>query len=278
MEILFMNIHSLRNKKWDNFLSPVRLMMSWMMVCDIQINADSCQCFGWMFLPCRKSVVNFKINVFSIIDWRCIFLFTYWLSDNRFDSENQNLRPLETAAHASEELVNDFKSAYEDGDTLLKDSINTQLIWKSRPLFDLYPKNNRKTFVNFKLPDINKKHSRRDRNFSFICNYWLVYKTDQELTETIFEHRITGSCLSILKSNGTKRKCQKSKMLQEIHLKSIDLQMQYCSRRDGIIVETINTIFSWQRKKVMRQSTHGKIMGTKLSKQYLEGILLLLWL
>ena len=48
--------------------------------------------------------------------------------DNRFDSENQNLRPLQTAAHASEELVNDFKSAYEDGDALLKDSINTQLI------------------------------------------------------------------------------------------------------------------------------------------------------
>ena len=34
IEILFMNIDTLRTKDWDNFLSSVRLMMPWIIVCD----------------------------------------------------------------------------------------------------------------------------------------------------------------------------------------------------------------------------------------------------
>ena len=49
----------------------------------------------------------------------------------------------------------------------------------------------------------------------------LFIKRDQELAKTIFEHRITENCLSIFNSNGTIRKCQKSKILQEMHLKSV---------------------------------------------------------
>ena len=37
---------------------------------------------------------------------------------NPFDPENQNLRTSQTGAYASEELVNNFASAYEDGGTL----------------------------------------------------------------------------------------------------------------------------------------------------------------
>ena len=92
-------------------------------------------------------------NIVSLVDeWKC----------NQSDPENQNLWTLQTCALASEELVNDFESAYEDGDTLVQDSIDTQLIWKSKSLFDPYPKNNRETFVKFKLP-----------NFEFE-RYWLL--------------------------------------------------------------------------------------------------------
>ena len=34
IEILFMNIDSLRTKDWDNFLVSLGLMMSWMIVYD----------------------------------------------------------------------------------------------------------------------------------------------------------------------------------------------------------------------------------------------------
>ena len=35
---------------------------------------------------------------------------------NSFDPENQNPQTLQTGAYALEELVNDFESAYEDGE------------------------------------------------------------------------------------------------------------------------------------------------------------------
>ena len=44
---------------------------------------------------------------------------------NPFDPENQILRTLHTCGYASEELVNDFDSADEDGEALIQDSINT---------------------------------------------------------------------------------------------------------------------------------------------------------
>ena len=49
----------------------------------------------------------------------------------------------------------------------------------------------------------------------------LFIKSDQELAKTKFEHRIIENCLSILNSNGTITMCQKSKILQEMHLKSV---------------------------------------------------------
>ena len=100
----------------------------------------------WIDEQCVRDIVS------PVYEWKC----------NPSDPENQNLWTLQTCALASEELVNDFESAYEDGDTLVQDSIDTQLIWKSKSLFDPYPKNNRETFVKFKLP-----------NFEFE-RYWLL--------------------------------------------------------------------------------------------------------
>ena len=62
------------------------------------------------------------------IDEQCVkdivSLFDEWKC-SPFDPENQNLRTLQTDAYASEELVNDFESSYEDGDVIVQDSINT---------------------------------------------------------------------------------------------------------------------------------------------------------
>ena len=126
---------------------------------------------------------------------------------NSFDPENQNPQTLQTGAYALEELVNDFESAYEDGEALLEDSINTQLISKSKSLFNLYPKEKLKTFANFKLSDFSKKHSLDERETSaLVATTDLFIKTDEELAETIFEHRITRNWLSIFHANRTIKK------------------------------------------------------------------------
>ena len=92
----------------------------------------------------------------------------------------------------------------------------------------------------------------------------LFIKTDQELAKTIFEHRITGNCLSIFSSNGTTRKCQKSKALQKIHWKCVDYS-KYIAIVDMDYCGDCQHHFHLTEKKVMGQSTQGKIIETKFS-------------
>ena len=77
-----------------------------------------------------KSENKRKENVKSMNRWtmRLRYCLTGWYEwkCNPFDPENQNLWTLQTCAYASEELVNDFESVYEDGDALLHGSINNQ--------------------------------------------------------------------------------------------------------------------------------------------------------
>ena len=68
-------------------------------------------------------------DIFSLVD-EC--------KRHSFDPEKQIPRTLKTDAYALEELVNSSQSTYENGDALLQDQINTQLISKSKSLFDPY--------------------------------------------------------------------------------------------------------------------------------------------
>ena len=62
------------------------------------------------------------------IDEQCLQdIFTLVDECNPFDPENQNLWTLQRGAYASEELINGFESAYENGDALVQDSINIRL-------------------------------------------------------------------------------------------------------------------------------------------------------
>ena len=46
----------------------------------------------------------------------------------------------------------------------------------------------------------------------------LVTKNNPELLQRIFENRVTDMCLSLYNADGTLRKCQKSKIVNEINL------------------------------------------------------------
>ena len=116
------------------------------------------------------------------IDEQCVHDIVTLVGEwNLFDPENQNLSTLQIGAYASEELVNGFESAYENGDALVLDSINTRLISKSKSLFDPYPKYNPKRFVNLKFPYLNKKHLQEEtENAALVATIDLSMKRDQE--------------------------------------------------------------------------------------------------
>ena len=52
----------------------------------------------------------------------------------------------------------------------------------------------------------------------------LVTKTDPELLRKVFDYRITENCLSIFNSNGSIRKCQKSKLIQAMELNPVSIR------------------------------------------------------
>ena len=83
---------------------------------------------------------------------------------------------------------------------------------------------------------------------ALVATIGLFIKTDQELANAIFEHRIAGNCLYIFKSNRTIRKCQKSKILQEMHLKSVDYS-KYIAIIDMGLLWRLSTPSSAEREK-----------------------------
>ena len=86
----------------------------------------------------------------------------------------------------------------------------------------------------------------------------LVTKTDPELLRKVFDHRITENRLSIFNSNGSIRKCQKSKLIQAMEQKPVSIP-NYISSEDLRLHPQLIKI------KTMEHATSGKIMQTKFS-------------
>ena len=222
IEILLMNIDSLKSEDWERFLSSIRLMMPWMMIYDntnysrwlpvfwmemsslaeehvqsikeifsqsltgnsysslppdlwieCTMNKGSKMKAGWKRL--LKNEIGLHIHVKNTnnistvrhflenhinaiksknihrensksrlrIDEQCvqdiISVITEW-DCNPFDLQQQSLRTFQTGAYATKELVEDFETAYADGDLLVQQSINDRLFTKSKSIFDTYSK------------------------------------------------------------------------------------------------------------------------------------------
>ena len=82
-------------------------------------------------------------------------------------------------------------------------------------------------------------------------------------------HRITGNCLSILYSNGTIKKCQKSKILQEMHLKSLDYS-KYIAIADMGLLSRLSTLSSAIRGKDDGSVSTWKDYGNKVFETILR--------
>ena len=106
------------------------------------------------------------------------------------------------------------------------------------------------------MPDLNR-NLYKNRWKLLSCNFLIALvatidlsiKTDQELAQTIFEHRVTENCLYIFNFNGTSTSmCQKSKILQEMQSQSVDY-FKYIEIVDIGLLRSLSPPSSSDRKK-----------------------------
>ena len=85
-------------------------------------------------------MANYVSGIINMIE--ILFMTKDSLRNNEWDS-------FQVGAVASEELADDFETAYGDGELPVQEFIKERLFTKSKSIFDTCPKNNRLTFANF---------------------------------------------------------------------------------------------------------------------------------
>ena len=101
------------------------------------------------------------------------------------------MRTFQAGAFASEELADDFETAYSDGELLVQEFIKERLFTKSKSIFDTCPKNNRMTFANFQKRSKNEVDNKEMEAKSIVATLDLLMKSDPELFQKVFEYRLT---------------------------------------------------------------------------------------
>ena len=186
-----------------------------------------------------------------IVDFNC----------DPFDPENVQLRSLQSGQLVSKEGEDDLLSAYEDGETKVKEFFKERIFTRIKEWW--ISKCNRKTFLN----DNNKKVSvakckaaqmENDAMSRVISEYC---GTDVTLID-ILENRVTDECLAVFNTNGTMVKTQKSKLLQSFVFAPLDFTdlQNYTAVVDMVFSgDYVCPPLKIERKGTER-STHGQIM------------------
>ena len=138
------------------------------------------------------------------------------------DPENVQLRSLQSGLLVSKEVEDDLLSAYEDGETKVKEFFEERIFTRIKEWG--ISKCNRKTFLNdnddrkvsvAKCKTAQMENDVMSRAISEYCG------NDVMLID-ILENRVTDECLAVLNTNGTMVKTQKSKLLQSIVFAPLD--------------------------------------------------------
>ena len=147
-----------------------------------------------------------------IVDFNC----------DPFDPENIQLRSLQSGQLVSKEVEDDLLSAYEYGETKVKEFFEERIFRRIKEWG--ISKYNRKTFLNdhndkkvsvAKCKTAQMENDVVSRVISEYCG------TDVMLID-ILENRVTDECLAVFNMNGTMVKTQKSKLLQSFVFAPLD--------------------------------------------------------
>ena len=147
-----------------------------------------------------------------IVDFNC----------DPFDPENIQLHSLQSGQLVSKEVEDDLLSAYEYGETKVKEFFEERIFRRIKEWG--ISKYNRKTFLNdnndkkvsvAKCKTAQMENDVVSRVISEYCG------TDVMLID-ILENRVTDECLAVFNMNGTIVKTQKSKLLQSFVFAPLD--------------------------------------------------------
>ena len=170
-----------------------------------------------------------------------------------FDPASPTLRTLQSAMPASDELTADFNSAHADGEKKLTRFIQDRVFSKSTSLHDRVPLSKCLTFAKGLSADKTKENLKARtaemEQTALKAVIDLVEVSKLVHLPELFEHRVVEECVAIFNSNGTYRKTQKSKLIQKLHLQSIDLQESYTVLIDMGMVWRMATPSAEDRQK-----------------------------
>ena len=170
-----------------------------------------------------------------------------------FDPASPTLRTLQSAMPASDELTAHFNSAHADGEKKLTSFMQDRVFSKSASLHDRVPLSKRLTFAKGLSADKTKENLKARtaemEQTALKAVIDLVEVSKLVHLPELFEHRVVEECVAIFNSNGTYRKTQKSKLIQKLHLQSIDLQESYTVLIDMGMVWRMATPSAEDRQK-----------------------------
>ena len=153
-----------------------------------------------------------------------------------FDPSSPTPRTLQSATPASAELVADFNSAHAAGEEKLTSFLRERVFSKNTSLHAPVPLSKRLTFA--KMPDTEKpreklkaRAAKMERSAPKAVIDLVEVCQLVDLTE-LLEHRVVEECMALFNSNDTYRKTQKSKLIQSLSLKSVDLHEPYTALID----------------------------------------------
>ena len=144
-----------------------------------------------------------------------------------FDPASPTLRTLQSAILASPELIRDFKTAKQDGESKLNTFMDEHVYAKERSLYDPIKHRKRLTFANApvnKSVGENLKMRQGEMEGKAMASVVNLVETSGLLSlSEVMKHPLTEECLQLFNTNGTFRKTQKSKLLEKLTQQSINV-------------------------------------------------------
>lgn len=133
---------------------------------------------------------------------------------------------LQSAIPAPPELIHDFNTAKQNGESMLKTFMDERIYSKQKSLYDRIKRNSSLRFANAPVNKANsdnlKVKQMESRALASVVN--LVDVSGLVLLPEVIKHCLSEECLALFNVNGTFRKTQKSKLLQKLTLQPIDVQ------------------------------------------------------